>query len=306
MNYKLQKLLRFAKIINLTILISLGLLAAMRLQAQTTPVGVVLYNSDHQRIIQDQVSSKALTHYSWPRGPYIENKYSAWRFLLSAESVGSFDPYSKFKYVSVIPYFDDPKFNKQAKRDFGSDVYHVGNMAGLGSPMFKVGEDWVLLPSYDQTDSIVIELLDTSVTTPRYRISYKGWAIDKTQKIDVVLEVFTSWEDRHIHAEMKVTGFKGLVGAGLQFADGVAPVRDPKAATLYNYGIFQKGKEMLQAVHASPAYFHSFGKDDQGEVMVLKRDESGLIKWSFLHSWSEEPNPLFKEQNWQAKLISTD
>lgn len=282
-----------------------SLLLALLIIAPATHAGVVLFNSEHQHIAKDQVSSKELTYYSWPRGPYIENKYSAWRLLLAAESVGAFDPFSKIKYVSVLPFFDDAKFNKGAKHDFGFDVYHVGDMAGIGSPMFKVGDHWVMLPFYDQTDRTVIELLDESVTSPRYRITYTGWAIDPTQKIDVELVIYTSWEERHIHAEMKVTGFKGEVGAGLQFADQLEPVKDAKAATLYHYGKFQKGQEMLQAVHATPAYFKAFEKDKQGEIMVLKADESGIVQWSFLHSWSKEPAPLFKEPNWQEKLIST-
>jgi Domain of unknown function (DUF4861) len=280
-------------------------LLALLILAPASHAGVVLFNSEHQRITKDQISSKELTYYSWPRGPYIENKYKAWRLLLAAESVGAFDPFSKFKYVSVLPFFDDAKFNKGAKHDFGSDVYHVGDMAGIGSPMFKVGEDWVMLPFYDQTDRTVIELLDESFASPRYRITYTGWKIDPTQKIDVELMVYTSWEKRHIHAEMKVTGFKGEVGAGLQFADELEPVKDAKAATLYHYGKFQKGQEMLQAVYAAPAYFKAFEKDNQGEVVVLKADDSGMVKWSFLHSWSEEPEPLFKEPNWQEKLIYT-
>ena len=273
--------------------------------APTISAGVILFDSNHQRITKNQISSKELSYFSWPRGPYIENKYAAWRILLAAESVGAFDPFSKLQYVSVLPFFDDAKFNKGAKHEFGSDVYHVGDMAGTGSPMFKVGDDWVMLPFYDQTDHTVIELIDESSNSPKYRITYTGWAIDKTQKIDVELVVSTTWEERHIHAEMKVTGFKGEIGAGLQFADELEPVKDPQAATIYHYGKFQKKQEMLQAVHAAPAYFKTFEKDNQGEVMVLKANRSGVVKWSFLHSWSKEPAPLFREPDWQKKLIPT-
>jgi hypothetical protein len=281
------------------------LLLAFFIFAPASHAGVVLFNSEHKHISKDLLNSKELTHYSWPRGPYIENKYSAWRMLLSAESVGAFDPFSKLQYVSVLPFFDDVKFNKGAKHEFGSDVYHVGDMPGIGSPMFKVGDDWVMLPFYDQTERTVIELLDESTASPRYRITYTGWAIDPTQKIDVELVVYTTWEERQIHAQMKVTGFKGEIGAGLQFADQLEPVKDTKAATIYHLGKFQKQQEMLQAVHAAPKYFKEFEKAKKGEVMVLKADESGIVEWSFLHSWSKEPKPLFKEPNWQEKLIDT-
>jgi hypothetical protein len=176
-------------------------------------------------------------------------------------------------------------------------------MAGIGSPMFKVGNDWVMLPPFGKADAIEVDLLETALASPRYRVSYKGWNIDDKQKINVELEIYTAWEDRHVHAQMKVTGFSGLVGAGLQPADNVEPVRNDKAALLYHHGVFQKGKEILQAIHADPTYFHSFEKDDQGEVMVLKADEAGLMKWNFLHSWGEEPSPLFKEEQWQEKII---
>lgn len=271
-----------------------------------TPSGVVLYNSDHKRISHARVSSNELKYFSWPRGPFIENKYTAYRFLLSAEFVGAFDPFSKKQYVCVFPYFDDPKFNKGANHAFGSDVYHTGNMAGLGSPMFKVGDDWVKLPFFNNTDSIVVDLLDTSTISPRYRLSYKGWAIDGTQKIDVELEVYTSWEERHIFVQLKVTGFSGQVGVGLQPVEGILPVKDANAATMYHYGIFPNNKEMLQAVHVAPVYFDSFATDDQAEIMVLKSDASGVLRWSFLYSWSEEPSPLFKEANWQKKLIYSE
>lgn len=283
----------------------LGMLPAARpAMAEEPASGVVLFNSAHQSIRQDVLSEGGKNHYSWPRGPYIENKYCAYRMLLASETgMGAIDPFGKTKYVGILPFFHDPKYSKGAKHDYGYDAYHVGKMAGLGSPMFKVGDDWVMLPPYGKAESIAVELVDTALASPRFRVSYKGWNIDGKQKIDVVLEVFTAWEDRHLHMEMKVEDFSGLVGAGLQAADKLEPVKDGTAVVLYHHGTFQKGKEMLQAVHADPAYFHSFEKDDQGEVMVLKADETGLFKWNALHSWAEEPSPLFKEADWQKKLI---
>lgn len=278
------------------------LLAVTPSMAQQTPNGVVLMKADGKHIYHDKVVSKELEYYGWRRGPYIENKHTAFRLLLSAVTVGWFDPFSKKKYESVIQHFDDPKFRKGANHNFGTDAYHVGKMAGLGSPMFKVKNDWVLLPHFDKTDSIIVELLDTTLASPRYRVSYFGWVIDDKQKIDVVLEVYTTWEERHIHTQLKVTGFSGKVGAGMQPGDNVSPVKDKNAATIYHQGLIQKNT-MLQAVHADPKYFDSFETDDQGEVMVLKNDSSGVMKWSFLYSWENEPKPLFEEQNWQEQLI---
>lgn len=59
-------------------------------------------------------------------------------------------------------------------------------------------------------------------------------------------------------------------------------------------------------MHAAPEYFDSFETDNQGEVMVLKSDSTGLMKWSFLHSWAKEPNPLYNEPDWQSQLVYVD
>ncbi len=282
-------------------LITCVIMISANVFGQSAPYGVVLMKADDIHINHDKLVSKELAYYGWRRGPYIENKYSAYRFLLSAATVGWFDPFSKRKYESVLQHFNDSTFEKGAAHDFGSDVYHVGNMAGLGSPMFKAADDWVTLPHFDKTDSIIVDILDSSSASPKYRVSYYGWAIDSTQKIDVELEVSTTWEERFIHCQLKVTGFAGSVGAGLQHIEGVPAVKDAEAATIYNQGIFPGG-EMLQAVHVAPEFFNSFETDDQGEVMVLKNSSTGVMKWSFLHSWSNEPNPLYNEENWQSKL----
>jgi Domain of unknown function (DUF4861) len=276
---------------------------AQVINAEDKPSGVVLFNAAHQPILHDKMSASGKEYFSWPRGPFIENKYCAYRLLVASEFVGAIDPFGKTKYVSILSHFHDPKFNKGAKHDFGYDAYHVGNLPGIGAPMFKVGTDWVTLPHWDKTDGIEVELLETASAAPRYRVTYKNWKIDDRQKIDVVLDIFTAWEDRHVQVQLKVSGFSGLVGAGLQPADNLEPVKDERSALLYHYGVFQKGNEIVQAIHADPIYFQSFDKDDQGEVMVLKADESGLFKWHLLHSWGAEPSPLFKEERWQEKLI---
>ena len=269
------------------------------------PSGVLLqYGDSGESLLYDEVTSGGINYYGWRRGPYIENRYAAYRFMMQSEYAGSFDPYSKSAYVPIIGNFSDNQFNKNKPSDFGRDVYHVGDKWGLAGLLFKAGPDWVRIPKADQTERIVVEVIDPSLESPHLKIHYKNWKLSPDQVIDVVLSIETSWDDRFLHCEILVNNFDGEIGVGMTgFGDKETVSLDEDLGLLYGFGAYATGgDQMLQVVHVGPYFKAATQVEGKGTILIVEPSPDGLFEMNLMASWGKEPSPFFKADNWQDLL----
>jgi len=283
-------------------------LVMSKLAAQDIP-GLILIDATGKHY--DRILVNPNTNLSWGKGPLFENKYSSFRFSVCGLSVGWFDPYSKKQFdTHVIQYFDDKGFNKGDDAVYGQDIFHASGSPGVGGPVFYVNGKWERLPTYETTDSIIVEVIDSTSESPKFKVSYLGWKIADDKKIDVIYEVSTKWNQRHVNAKVSIVGdFKGKVGAGLtDMGSSWVPVKNVSAATMYIKSTKKNSYEHLQALHIEPKNFESFEYNEYAlsHIAVLKKTDSGNYQYNFLFSSSIDEMPLYKNKNWEDELIYKD
>ena len=129
----------------------------------------------------------------------------------------------------------------------------------------------------DQTQRIVVEVIDPSLESPHLKIHYKDWKLSPDQMIDVFLSIKTSWDDRFLHCDIQVNNFEGEIGVGMTgFGDKEAVSLDEDLGLLFGFGPYATGgDQMLQADGRTCRLLVRRGPS-RGILRHLRPDETSL------------------------------
>jgi hypothetical protein len=244
-------------------------------------------------------------------GPMWENKYCGWRIYADNWNRYALDVQGKKAYIPTLSTFTDSNKDPHTNWSWGTDILKIEGWMGFGHFRLLHNGEWLKPMLGTTADSMVMDLLDTSLTTPRFKITYYGWVVNSS-KLTVTWTVRTEWEKRATDCELRIDGnYSGDVVIGIQNRQGLPVIRDTG-----NHILATIGKQcgvgegtadtLLAAVKCPSAYFKGFA-DDSGtnhttinNGLVLKLDQQKTAKWSLVTSWQQEPSPLYRESNWMS------
>lgn len=193
-------------------------------------------------------------------------------------------------------------------------IFEIGTTLGLGAFRLMYGDaTWRNPKLGGNLDSMVVDLLDTTYESPKFRIAYWGWKITPNAKINVFWTISTKKEMRSTMCELVIEGkpedyekIKVVVGMTKPKSNsGTSLTLDSLNRRIITLGKqSQQGDSLLLAMYAHPAYFSGFSTSNSANyAMILKLNKNHKAKWSFMYSWAKEPSPLFRETGWQSKLF---
>ncbi len=292
------------------ILISL-MVTLVAIQANAAPSGVILMR-DGQHLSHCNVPKDMPDEYYFGReleGPAWENKHGFYRHYIVPDDRNTIDIAGKKKYDAVLPLVDDPGFVLHADNDWGGDILMCGNTIGLGCFRLYSDGTWINPPFPDEVDSIVVTIPDSSQATPMMKIIYYGWTVN-SNKLDITWTISTKWDGWTTNCEMQINGaFDGMVVVGIknQIQEVIRDTANALLATIGEQGgiVETLTDTLLMAVKTESGYFSGYADDELNYGMLLKPDTAGKVTWSFGYSWAGEPNPIFRDTNWRAKMFDT-
>jgi hypothetical protein len=285
------------------------------------PNGVVLYRNGKRQGYHN-VSPTAEHHYfGYLEGPAWENKYSAFRYYIDKDDRNVIDIIGKIKDEAILQHFSDTAVDEHKEWPWGTDILKVNSAMGLGAFRLFNNNTWMNPQIPENIDSLVIIIKDSSVQTPELQIGYYGWNIGSGNKINALLTISTTFNERPTHCELAITGnYTGKVAIGMvnhrdnasnPNRSSIKLIQDqdpPLLATIGKQGGLQEGfaDTLLMAVFADKSYFDSFvnnGTTNYG--MILKPDIDKKVQWSIAYSWARETNPLYRNTNWKTEIRGT-
>jgi hypothetical protein len=286
------------------------------------PNGAVLYRNG-KRLGYHKVSSTAEHHYfGYLEGPAWENKYCAFRYYIDKDDRNVIDIIGKYKEEAILQHFSDTAVDEHNSWPWGTDILKVNSAVGLGAFRLYNNNAWINPQIPETIDSLVVTIRDSSVQTPSLQIGYYGWNIGGGNKIDALLTLSTTLNERVTHCEITIKGnYSGKVVVGMvnhrdntsnPNRSSIKLIQDtdpPLLATLGRQGGLQEGfaDTLLLAAFTDKSFFDSFVNDGTTNYgMVLKPDSEKKVTWSIAYSWAREANPLFRNSNWKEQLrVST-
>jgi hypothetical protein len=262
-----------------------------------------------KHLYHEHVPDNAAHHYyGLLEGPAWENYYCAWRTYTDYENRNCVDMTGKYKYGPSLSNYNDPAVDVHADNPWGTDIFEIGYTLGLGAFRVQYGDTvWRNPQMAVNLDSLVVDLIDTSYTSPKFRIAYWGWKITTTAKINAFWTFQTKKTMRSTVCDLKIEGQLNntKIVVGMTKIAGTTLTQDAAKGNLITIGKQSQFLDsLMMAIHADTPYFNKFTSDKNNWAMLLNLDANQTARWAFTFSWVKEPAPLFRQSNWQASLFT--
>ena len=234
-------------------------------------------------------------------GPILENDAMAYRFY--ADTRHRSDIYAKSTGNLVM---DTVGWNYHEIQNWGSDVLHVGNSLGIGSPAIFYQDSLYAFSNHGEKTIEVIENGDQKSTI---RFTFKDLKI-RDFTIDVTHDWSTYAGDASTMNRLKIT--KGKLAEGAVFATGI--VKHLESLTTgesegkfyaYTWGIQSFHKENLgMAIFASDEYEPTHISNSESHVFTFN-NASDEVAYGFLAGWTRGTKAVNSDSEFMAEVVES-